>query len=378
MSPAGPRMPVRWGLTSRLLAAIAAVVIAGGATAWLVATVVGPTLFHEHMIRAGVEDHDAAVLHAEEAFRSASTLALALALGAAGLASLAVSALLTRRVGRSLATLSTATSGVGTGRFDARVDPPGIGPEFDELAESFNRMAQRLEDGEGLRARLLADVAHEVRTPVATISAYLEALEDGVRELDPATVAVLRDQAARLTRLAEDLAAVTRAESGDLALDRHTTAPVELVDAAVSAGRERAVARGVRLDGSAEDPLPLVSVDPVRMAQVLDNLVSNAVRHTPSGGFITVAAGRAPGGGVALSVRDTGEGIDAEHLPHVFERFYRSDTARDRARGGSGVGLAICRALTLAHGGTIAATSPGRGGGSTFVVTLPPAERDDD
>lgn len=375
MSPTRPRPTTRWGLASRLLAAIAAVVVTGSLTAWLVAAVIGPALFHEHMVRAGLGDHDAAVVHAEEAFRSASALALAVALAAAGLASLAVSVLLTRRIGRSLTLLSVAASGVGTGRYDARVPPPRMGPEFDELAESFNRMAQRLADGDGLRSRLLADVAHEVRTPVATISAYLEALEDGVRELDPATVAVLREQVVRLTRLAEDLAAVTRAESGDLALDRRETPPAELVDAAVSAGRERAAAAGVHLEGAADDGLPLVRVDRVRMAQVLDNLVTNAVRHTPPGGSVTVAA-RRQGGDVALRVDDTGEGIAAEHLPHVFERFYRSDTARDRAHGGSGIGLAICRALARAHGGTVTAASPGPDGGSSFVVTLPAVRSD--
>lgn len=363
--------PPRWGLAGRLLAGIGLVTVAGALTAWAVASQIGPAVFHEHMLRAGLGDHDAAVVHAEEAFRSAGTTALAFALAAAGVASLAVSLVLTRRIGRSLAALSSAAAGLGAGRYDARVPPPGMGREFDDLADAFNQMAARLHDGERLRGRLLADVAHEVRTPVATITAYLEAVEDGVQDLDAATVTLLRDQATRLTRLSDDLAAVTRAESGDLALDRRPVAPGDLVAAAVAAARDRAAERGVHLAQDVADGLPPVDVDRLRLAQVLDNLVTNALRHTPSDGTVTLRAARAAGRRVVLAVHDTGEGIAAEHLPHVFERFYRADTARDRARGGSGIGLAICLALVHAHGGTLDAASDGPGRGSTFTVTLP-------
>lgn len=248
-----------------------------------------------------------------------------------------------------------------------------MGREFDELAESFNRMASRLQDAERLRGRLLADVAHEVRTPVATMTAYLEALEDGVQVLDPVTIALLREQARRLTRLSEDLTAVTRAESGELTLDRRPTPPGDLVATAVGAGRERATEQGVDLRADVAAGLPDVLVDRLRIGQVLDNLVTNALRHTPPGGTVTAHAAPGPGGQVRLIVHDTGEGIAAEHLPHLFERFYRADTARDRAHGGSGIGLAICQALIHAHGGTITATSPGPGAGATFTITLPPA-----
>lgn len=368
--PDGPR---RAGLATRLLAGIGLVTVAGAITAWAVATQVGPAVFHEHMTRAGLGDHDAAVLHAEEAFRSASTMALAFALAAAGLASLAVSLVLTRRIGRSLASLSSAAAGLGAGRYDSRVPSPAMGKEFDDLADAFNRMAARLQDGERLRARLLGDVAHEVRTPVATITAYLEAVEDGVQDLDAATVTLLRDQAARLTRLSDDLAAVTRAESGDLTLDRRPVPPGDLLAAAHAAARDRAAEQGVRLVVDVADGLPPVEVDRLRLAQVLDNLVTNALRHTPAGGTVTLRAARAGGGRVELVVHDTGDGIAPEHLPHVFERFYRADTARDRDRGGSGIGLAICLALVHAHDGTLAAASDGAGRGSTFTVVLPGA-----
>ncbi|WNB84705.1 ATP-binding protein [Cellulomonas sp. ATA003] len=370
-----PTAGTRWGLAARLLAALVVVLAVAALTAWLVASAVGPGLFHEHMVRAGLQDNDDAVMHAERAFRDASAVALALALSAAAIASATVSVVLARRIGRSLGAVSTAAARLGAGQYQTRVPAAGLGAEFDDLADSFNTMAGRLQDADRLRARLLADVAHEVRTPVATIAGYLEAVQDGVQPLDEATMTVLADQAARLTRLAHDLAAVTRAEAGDLALNLEAMPAHELLEQTAAAWRDRAAAAGVHLalDPDASSGGRPVAVDRHRIAQVLDNLVANALRHTATGGTITLRVGVGAGdsGRVALSVADTGEGIAPEHLPHVFERFYRADTARDRASGGSGIGLAICRALTEAHGGTITATSAGVGAGATFVVTLP-------
>lgn len=362
-----------WGLGPRLLAALLIVLATAAITAWLVASAVGPGLFHDHMLRVGLEDHDAAVLHAEQAFQDASTVSLALALGAAALAAAAVSIVLTRRIGRSLAAVSTAAARVGAGAYESRVPDPGLGAEFDDLARSFNAMADRLHEAARLRARLLADVAHEVRTPVATIAGYLEAVEDGVQPLDDATIAVLREQATRLTRLAQDLAAVTQAEAGGLTLDLVPVPAGDLLRAAAAAAGERATAAGVGLQFDTDDALAAVAVDRTRIAQVLDNLVANAIRHTPPGGTIVLSAEPGPPGHVTFAVADTGEGIAPEHLPHVFERFYRADTARDRARGGSGIGLAISRALTTAHHGTLTAASAGVGKGATFTLTLPVA-----
>lgn len=359
------------GLARRLLAALALVLAVAALTAWLVAGAVGPYIFHEHLVYEGTRTADEALAHAEAAFRTASGLALSIALGTALLAALAVSLLLTRRIGTSLSTLAAAAQQVAGGRYEARVPSPDIGHEFEELVASFNRMASRLEASERLRHRLLADVAHEVRTPVATLSAYLEGLEDGVTELTPETIALLRAQGARLTRLAEDLAAVTRAESGEMTLALVATPPVETLRLAHLAARDRAESVGVDL--VLEEPgsdLPPLSVDPERMAQVLGNLIDNALRHTPPGGRVTLSAARVHGG-VSLTVADTGEGIPPEHLPHLFERFYRADTARDRHSGGSGIGLAITKAIVEAHGGHVRAQSPGRGRGSRFVVTLP-------
>ncbi|EYR62490.1 histidine kinase [Actinotalea ferrariae CF5-4] len=365
----------RWspgpGLGGRLMAALALVVLAGGLTAWLVAGAVGPIVFHAHMLEAGLREETPAVLHAEAAFRSASALALTIALGASVLASLAVSMFLTRRIATSLGALAAAVTRIATGEFDARVTSPRLGTEFEQLAHAFNDMADRLHDSDALRQRLLADVAHEVRTPVAVINAYLEGIEDGVESLTPQTVDVLRDQGSRLTRLAGDLAAVTRAERGDLGLVRQATTARELVERAHTAAREHFAARDVALDIVVDDDLPLVAVDPDRIGQVLGNLIENALRHTATGGRVELSAKLSQDEALCLAVTDDGEGIEPSHLPHVFERFYRADTARDRGHGGSGIGLAIVRAIVVAHGGRVSAHSSGRGTGARFEVHLP-------
>lgn len=359
------------GIAARLLAAMALVVTSAAVAGWLVAGAVGPTLFHRHMAEAESAP-GTAVEHAETAFASASALTLAVALTASVITALIASLVLARRIGASLGSLSGAAGEVAAGRFDVRLPQPRVGAEFDDLADAFNTMAARLNQDEELRRRLMADVAHELRTPVATISAYLDALEDGVQQVTPATIEVLRAQAARLTRLAADLAAVTRAESGALELNLLTASPAELLDTAASAAAVRAGPAGVVLVVQPRPGLPDVRVDLDRFAQVLGNLLDNAIRHTPPGGRVTLSAG-STGSRVRLTVADTGEGIPSEHLPHVFERFYRVDTARDRTHGGSGIGLAIVKALVQAHGGTIAAHSDGAGRGTRFVIDLPTA-----
>ncbi|WP_307844745.1 sensor histidine kinase [Actinotalea solisilvae] len=362
------------GLAARLLGALALVVLAGGLTAWLVAGAVGPAVFHDHMIEAGLHEETPAVLHAEEAFRSSSALALTIALSASVLASLAVSLVLTRRISLSLRTLATAATRVAAGHFDSRVATPRLGDEFEQLAQAFNDMADRLRESDALRRRLLSDVAHEVRTPVAVLNAYLEAVEDGVESLSPETLAVLRDQGSRLTRLATDLASVTRAEGGDLVLVLQPASAAEIVERARAAAQEQCAARGVTLDVEVEPDLPPVTVDLDRIGQVLANLLENALRHTPPHGEVVISATRAEEHTVRLAVTDTGEGIEAAHLEHVFERFYRVDTARDRYHGGSGIGLAIVRAIVTAHGGHVRASSRGPGTGARFEVDLPALE----
>lgn len=358
------------GLGHRLLLAIAVVLLAVMVTAWLVAGAIGPPIFHDHMLHSDVDATESAVFHAEEAFRTAGALSLGIALGVAALIALGVSVFVTRRIGASLASVADAARDVADGLYDAEVRAPAFGQELADLAHAFNHMSARLHASESLRRRLLSDIAHELRTPVATLDAHLEGLEDGVTELDERTVALLRAQGARLTRLAEDLTAVTTAESGEIRLMRRREEPHVLLASAVAATRAAAERAGVTVTVEALPGLPAVEVDPQRMGQVLGNLLDNALRHTPAGGQVTLRA-ILDGDDVVVEIADTGSGIDPEHLPFVFERFYRADRARDRDHGGSGIGLAIVKALVQAHGGSVAAHSSGAGQGSVFEVRLP-------
>lgn len=366
-----PRL--RGGLAGRLFAAQALVVFTGAITLGLVAAAVGPTIFHRHLAQISGQVDAETGRHVEEAYASASTVSFGIALLAALAAALAVSAFVARRVARPVGQLAAVAADIAEGRYTTHVQPPRLGEEFDTVAASFNAMAARLADVEQTRRRMLADLGHELRTPLATIEAYLDAAEDGVAVDDEDTMSVLRVQTARLRRLTDDIAAVSRAEDrhGDLHLVR--TAPADLVRIAVAAARPRYTAHGVILTAEVTADLCDIDADPERIGQVLANLLDNALRHTPPGGRVTVSATH-HANGVRITVADTGEGIAAEHLPHLFERFYRADAARDRERGGSGIGLAIVRALVHEHRGRVTAHSDGPGTGATFSVTLPAAD----
>lgn len=358
---------------ARLLAAQALVLLAGALTTWLVASAVGPSIFHEHLLKAGVTHTASETRHVEEAFGSALLLSIAIALLGAMGAALAVSWYFSRQVQRSIANVADAASQIAAGRYDARVTDPRLGAEFTTLAMTYNTLASRLGATESTRRRMLADLAHEMRTPLATVDAHLEALEDGVRKLDGDTLAVIRGSTQRLRRLAEDIRAVSRAEEGRLDVSLQAVDAAALADSAVEAARDRFNAKGVELT-AALIPVGRVYVDADRMGQVLGNLLDNALRHTPAGGTVTVTCRRVEGW-IEYAVTDTGEGIAAEHLPYVFDRFYRADSARDRTHGGSGIGLSIAKALAEAHGGGILAASAGPGQGARFTIRLPHAGR---
>ena len=360
----------RPGLAARLLVAHLLVVLTAAATAALVAAVVGPRIFHDHLGQVSAHDVDDTTVHAEEAFRDAGLVSLGVALLAALVVAALVSAYVTRRIAGPVQALATAAEEVAAGHYSARLPAPGIGAEFDSVTASFSAMAARLESVEQTRRRLLADLAHEMRTPLATIDAYLEGFEDGVATLDPDTARLLRAQTRRLTRLSEDVTAVSRAEEHQLELQPVLVAATSLVDVAARAAQGAYDDKGVQLAVDVPADLPVVQVDVDRFGQVLANLLDNALRHTAPGGRVQVR-GSASAGEVVLEVVDAGSGIPAEHLPHVFERFYRVDAARDRQHGGSGIGLAIAKAVVEAHDGHIAAASDGAGRGATFTVRLP-------
>ncbi|HNF06486.1 MAG: HAMP domain-containing sensor histidine kinase [Mycobacterium sp.] len=353
----------------RLLLAQTLVLLAGGVTTWVVASVAGPPLFREHLHQAGVAHDSSEQFHAEQAYRHATAISIAVAITVAALTAFVVAAYLSRRLQRSIAEVSAAAVAVAEGRYDIRVTSPDLGDEFDELASAFNQMAQRLQSVDSTRRQLFGDLAHEIRTPVSVLEAYLEAVEDGVKTLDPQTISVLREQTARLVRFSADAAALAQADEAHMTIRPEWVDAGELLGAAAAAVADRYAAKGVavvtRVAGA-----PRLWADRQRLAQVLGNLLDNALRHTPSGGQVILAAAPA-GAEVVLTVGDDGEGIAAERLPHVFERFYSADTAGERDRRGAGIGLAIARALTEAHGGHISVVSRGPGTGTTFTVALP-------
>jgi len=368
----GPhRIPGPRDLSTRLLGAILVVVLVGVATAWVVVAGIGPAIFHVHMMQMGGSNANTTV-HAEEAFRTASTLSLAVALIAALGTSVGVSLFLARRITRSLIPVTAAAGRVALGDYTARIPSVGMGAEFDDLTAAFNTMATDLGRIEATRTKMLGDLAHEMRTPVATIGAYLEAIADGVREADSATLAVLGDQVTRLSRLSEDISVVTTAEEGRLTMHRQDLAVTRIVAEAEAHATAQYAAHGVtlRVRTSASANIAVVDADSDRIGQVMTNLLDNAVRHTPSGSEVVISA-FVTGTHAAISIADQGDGIPADHIGHVFERFYRVDASRDRAHGGSGVGLAIAKSITEAHDGTIRVESAGIGQGAIFTIELP-------
>lgn len=362
-------MSERTSFGTRLLAALALVTVGFAISAWVVGALLAPGIFHDHLEMAGLSQDSSEAAHMEEAFRSSMALSWAVALAVSLILSLLVSGYMTRRLLRSISPVTDSVREVAAGQYGTRVNKPGIGREFDELVGSFNELARRLDATETTRRRMLSDLAHEMRTPLATIESHLEAVEDGVRDLDPATLTILRTATGRLERLAHDVGAVSLAEEHLTRLVTAETDTHSVIAEAVDAIRPEYVDKGVEILSDLGRPVP-ITVDADRINQVLGNLLHNALRHTAGGGTVTVSS-RSLHGYAQIAVTDTGEGIAPEHLDHIFDRFYRVDTARDRQHGGSGIGLTISRALVEAHGGRIRATSDGPGRGARFVIDLP-------
>jgi signal transduction histidine kinase len=322
-----------------------------------------------------------------EAFLTAINRALLLAAGVAGLAAVLLTLVLSRRILRPVEALTTAARRMEKGDLSQRVEVHS-NDEIGELARAFNAMADGLARLEELRRNMVTDVAHDLRTPLSNIRGYLEAVQDGVVEPKPEVISSLHEEAILLSRLVDDLQELALAEAGQLRLECRPVAPADVVNRAMEAARAQASAKGIALRADLPADLPLVSVNPQRIGQVLGNLLSNALTHTSSGGEVVVAARRCPEpcpelsrrvvegareSQVEVSVRDTGEGIPPEHLPYIFERFYRADRSRSRATGGTGLGLSIAKQLVEAHGGRLSVASQ-VGRGTTFTFTLPVAE----
>jgi len=296
----------------------------------------------------------------QQTFLRRTQTALAISGGGALVVALVLGALLVRGITRPLRQLSAASRSIAAGELDTRVSVHSH-DEIEQLADAFNQMAVDLTRAEEARRQQAADVAHELRTPLTVIRGHLEALADGVFPAEPEHLEPVLEQVQLLARLVEDLRTISLAEAGELTLAPVPTDVGKWVSGVVDGFRALAADRDIELSLDAADVLPSVRIDSERMAQVLGNVLDNALRHTPAGGSVTVRAARGDGG-VVVSVADTGPGVPPEHLPHLFERFWRGDLSRSRRTGGSGLGLAIARQIVEAHGGRVWAEIAAGGG----------------
>jgi two-component system sensor histidine kinase BaeS len=287
----------------------------------------------------------------------------------AGILSLILALVFAYGLIRPVRELTHAAAKLAGGDLSQRVRVRGS-DEIASLGETFNHMAESLERAETSRRAMTADIAHELRNPLAVQRANLEAMQDGIYPLTVENLEQVLEQNRLLTRLVEDLRTLALVDAGQLALERTPTDFPALVQRMVDRLIPTATAHQVKLSLELPSaPVPPISLDPLRAEQILGNLLSNALRHTPEGGQISLKLALT-GGAVTLSVRDTGAGIPAEALPHLFERFYRADKARSREDGGSGLGLTIARQLAEAHGGTLTAANHPEGG-AVFMLSLP-------
>lgn len=365
---------IRWHLLGANLAVAAAGVVAVAAGVWFAA----PHAFDDAMgnmvgpggsgsMMGGSGGMMDPVLRS--AFGNAVGSALLLGLVAAVVVAVIVAVLLATRLSRPIDDLAAASRRLAHGDYAQRVQPAT--GELGELAASFNEMAATLESTEQRRRDLIGDVAHELRTPIASVRGYVEGLEAGVFPPGPDAWRVLDEQTARLEHLVDDLAVLWRAESHDLRLEPEALDGPALLTGTVERHRTLAAARSIELIVVTAAPAR-VRADRTRIGQVLDNLVGNAIRYTHAGGHVELGL-RMDGAAAVMTVRDDGPGLTREQAARVFDRFYRADPSRSRDAGGSGLGLAITRSLVEAMGGTIMVASEGLERGTAFTVRLPRA-----
>jgi histidine kinase len=355
-------------LDVRLFGSYALVVVVVMAALVLTFALRAPTLFADRIRNAGEAGRTETESH--QAFTGAlwSTLPIALLVSAAAAA--LVAAFVARQILRPISAVRKATGRLAAGRYDERVAEPAA-LELAALAGDVNRLADALQHTEARRARLIGEVAHEMRTPLTAINGYVEGMLDGVFEPSEEVLTSVGAEAARLQRLATDLATLSRAEEGALELRTEPADLAELARAATTRLRPQFDEKGVALELET-GPVVAVRADRDRIIQVLTNLLGNALTYTPSGGHVTVRI-RALGKTAFAAVSDDGVGIAASDLPLVFERFFRVP-GLDRPPGGSGIGLTVAAGIARAHHGDIRAASAGVGKGAEFTLELPSAE----
>jgi two-component system sensor histidine kinase BaeS len=308
-------------------------------------------------------------------YQAAVVEALSLAAAAALIAAVLASFFISRQVVEPVQRMMALSHRIAEGEYEERLIVSGNVQsnqldELDQLALTFNQMADKLEKTETMRRQLIGDVTHELRTPLAAIKGYMEGLMDGVLPATPETFQQVHAEAARLQRLVNGLQELSRVEGGTYQLKLESISPVDLIETVVSHLNRQFEEKGIHLENKLDVNLPNVSADKDRILQVLTNLIGNALQYTPAGGRVIITAARVKAE-ILISITDTGIGISPDHLPLIFNRFYRTDKSRARASGGSGIGLTIAQALVKAHRGRIWAESAGEGKGSSFNFTLP-------
>ncbi len=357
-------------------------VVATASLAVIVSTLVLAPRFSDDALRhlRGVEDggtFDSTIISntqdaIEETMFTSTTIAVVIASVVAG----TIAFLVARQIVEPIRQVSSLGERMAAGDYSIRV-PITSEDEVGELARSFNTLAEALESNEDRRLRLLGDVAHELRTPLSTLQGNLEGLLDEVITPAPILWTSLLRETRRLRKLVDDLHELSRADANQIQMEITPFDPVELVEHTLRGIWPQFEEKGVKLRSEAKSPLPHILADEDRTAQVLMIVLSNALRYTPPGGLVTVNMDATDcGSRVGIEIRDTGPGISAEDLPHVFERFFRADSARATGIGGTGIGLTIARAFMEQQQGTIAVRSLGRGKGTTVMLDFPIADLD--
>ena len=374
---------IRTHLAWKVLLSYLLVVFIGILVLITAASLFVPSTFERHMASMNAIMANGSNAGSDEEMQaelfSQYTVAVYEAVGYAAIAALVAaiiaSILISRQVVTPMLRMTSLSHRIAEGEYTERLKLPGgmqAGQvdELDQLALSFNQMAEKLEKVETMRRQLIGDVTHELRTPLTAVKGYLEGVMDGVLPASPETFQQIHSEIDRLQRLVNDLQELSRVESGAVKLELAFTSPAELVEKIQSNFSNQFNEKEIRLETDVEPGLPEILVDADRIIQVLTNLVGNALQYSSSGGRVSIDVHQEKSE-IIFSVNDTGIGISAEQLPYIFNRFYRTDRSRNRASGGSAIGLTIAKALIQAQHGRIWAESQGEGRGSTFSFSIP-------
>jgi len=368
---------LRSHLGAKLILSYLAIIVVGVVVLILASQLILPASFNRHMAGVGMGNGNMMGMNGNGAmsqlyvdFRASFNEALMYAALAAMFVAVLLSLVFSRGVLIPIRAMSLATERIANGRYDERVQVSGE-DELAQLALRFNQMAEKLNQVETMRRQLIGDVSHELRTPLTAIKGSMEGLMDGILPATEETFQLIHAEADRLNRLVDDLQELSRVEARAYPLDSRPVDVSSLVHTVTKRLAPQVDSKRISLHLELAPNLPQILADEDRGIQILTNLTGNAMQYTPDGGRVTIAVKRIADE-VQISVRDTGIGIPPDHLPHIFDRFYRVDKSRSRrAGGGSGIGLTIARALVEAQGGHIWAESAGMGLGSTFTFTLP-------